>query len=840
MKHSRFLLFTLALSLNLLLHAQSTRTYYNDPLLAPREHNVDFQHLRLDIAFEPVRGIVKGKVTHYFTPLRPKVDSILLDGIDMEIKNVTVNGKPAKFINDSSTIIVYTPSLSWEQKDSMSITYECAPRQGLYFIGWNDKSGLCRKQIWSQGQGIDNRNWIPMYDEMNDKVTTEMNVQFDTAYRVLSNGKFIGKKIKGGTATWSYRLNKPTAPYLIMLGIGKYAVKESKSASGVPLYFWYYPEWKDRVETTYQHSEKIFDFFEKEIGVPFPWESYSQIPVQDFMYGAMENTTATVFGDFFFNDERGALDRGYVSVNAHELAHQWFGDFVTARSDAHHWLQESFATHYNWMAEKEVFGQDHFDWGRRQAQINALDESKRNQLPVAHSEAGSVRHYPKGAFVLYMLKNVLGGREVYNKVIKYYLEKHPYGNVDTEDLLVACHEVTGLQLDWFFEEWLYKGGEPSYFITFENVLENPNDKNAAHFGEFCIRQIQEISELTGLPSSNQTMTNSVNQDEFVQASRSRYSQAGLFKMPVVLEVYFTDGTSESRKVVVHETNEKFRFRIPEGKKVDYVLFDPNNEVMKAVNFQKSFEMLKAQAVKAKYMLDRYDAVTAMASIDIERKRDFLVELYSHPTAAGFYAIRMEIIKQLSQDNNRKSIEVLRKGLADKDLNVRRTVMENFKLLPEELLADVEKLLKDPSYDIITKALDYLTFSNPEKIGFYLEQTKDVEGMPGRNVKIKWLELSSLMNPKYVDQLVSFCSNAFEFRTRVNAMISLKKLNYLDDTAIEYLLEAVCSPNRRLSGPAADVLEFFYTQSAYKRIIINYVEGHEWKPWQERIIKKVVK
>src|SRR3989337_2673526 len=121
------------------------------------------------------------------------------------------------------------------------------------------------------------------------------------------------------------------------------------------------------------------------------------------MYGAMENATATVYGDFFFVDERSFLDRNYVAVNAHELAHQWFGDFVTARSDAHHWLQESFATYYNWLFEREVFGQDHFDWGRRGAQNNALDESVKNKFPVAHSQGGTVRHYPKGAFVLNML-----------------------------------------------------------------------------------------------------------------------------------------------------------------------------------------------------------------------------------------------------------------------------------------------------------------------------------------------------------------------------------------------------------------------------------------------------
>ncbi len=818
-----------------------TRTYINDPLLAARDHSVDFQHLKLELSFEPQKSLVKGKVTHTFIPLRQTVDSIVLDGIDMDIKDITFHGKQIKFKADSENVVIYTPSLQWQKKDSITITYECTPRKGLYFIGWNDKTGICRRQIWSQGQGIDNRNWIPMYDEMNDKVTTEMTVTFDSAYKVLSNGKFLSKKInKNGTNTWNYRMSHPTAPYLIMLGIGKYDIKETKSASGVPIHLWYYPEWKDRVNSTYIYSEKMVDFFEAEIGVSFPWESYSQIPVQDFMYGAMENTTATVFGDFFFTDERGFLERNYVSVNAHELAHQWFGDFVTARSDAHHWLQESFATHYNWLFEREVFGEDHFDWGRRGAQNNSVDESKKNYLPVAHSESGTVRHYPKGAFVLYMLKNVLGGREVYNKCIKHYLEMHPYGNVDTKDLQVACEEVTGMQLDWFFEEWVYKGGEPHYKVTFRDITENSGAKNAAHYSEFIVQQVQEQTEVTGMSSSGKNKANAVSTDPFVQESKNDGpSPSGLFKMPITFEVHYTDGTVEKKSVWIEKQTEVIRMNIPVGKKVEFALFDPDNAVLKTVSFYKSFEMLKAQALRSEHMLDRYDAITAMRTIDIERKRDFLTSYYNDPKAE-FYAIKAEIIRQVSQDKHKLSMDLIKKAISDPNVHVRRAVIDNFKLLPEELLPDVEKLLKDPSYDIVATVLDNLSFANPDKLAHYLEQTKDVEGMPGRNVKIKWLEISSLVNPKYVDQLVSFCSNAYEFRTRGNAMGALKRLNYLDDTAIEYLVEALLSPNRRLSGPAADALEFFYTQSAYKRIIINYVEGRDWKEWENKIIKTVVK
>lgn len=818
-----------------------TRSYIVDPLLAPRDHNVDFQHLKLEVSFVPEQGLVKGKVTHTFIPLRPKVDSLVLDGINMDIKEITLRGKPAKFRADSLNITVYTPSLLWEQKDSLVITYECTPRKGMYFIGWNDNTGICRRQIWTQGQGIDNRHWIPMYDEMNDKVTTEMLITFPDEYRVLSNGKFMGKQeLKTGNSTWHYKMSKPQAPYLIMIGIGKYDVKETKSASGVPMYLYYYPEWKDRVDATYKFSEKIMDFFEKEIGIAYPWESYSQIPVQDFMYGAMENTTATVFGDFLFVDDRAFTERNYIGTNAHELAHQWFGNYVTAHSDAHHWLQESFATYYTWLFELEVFGKNYFDWSRRNAQVNSLDESKKNYMPVAHSEGGSVRHYPKGAFVLNMLKYVLGGKEVYNKCIKHYLEKHPYGNVDSEDLLVACEEVTGMQLDWFWEQWIYKGGEPHYKVTFRDLTENTGEKIQPRYAEFIVQQVQELTDVTGLHESGPNKKNAVSIDPFVQETNPSASSAGLWKMPIWFEVWYTDGTFDRKQVWVEKQTEIVRIPVPPGKKVEFALFDPNNEVLKHVSFQKTFDMLKAQALRAESVLDRYEAIVEMEKIDIERKRDFLVTYYKTQEKANFFSIKAAIIKQLSSDNHKLSESVIRLAIADEDAKVRRAVLDNFKMLPEELLSDVEKLLKDPSYEIIATVLENLAFANPDKLSFYLEQTKDVEGIPGRIVKVKWLEISSLTNPKYVDQLVSFCSNAYEFRTRANAMASLKKLNYLDEHAVEYMVEALLSANRRLSGPAEDALSFFYTQSAYKRIIINYVEGREWKPWQNRIIKTVVK
>lgn len=542
MKKNFFLLLIVIINGNCLFSQTKPflKTLPYDSASVPREHNVDFKHLKLVAEFKPELGKIIGKVTHTFSPIRQFVDSIFLDAPDVQIKTIIFRNNPLRFRTDEKGVTMYfEKSLTWETTDSITIEYSATPRKGLYFIGWNDKTNRSRKQIWSQGQGIDNRYWIPMYDEMNDKITSEMIITFPKPFKVLSNGVKLKVADEGNNQIWHYRMNKPHAPYLIMLGIGEYDIETRTTKSGVKTDLWYYPDWKNRVNGTYEYSAEMIDFFEKEIGVPFPWENYSQIPVQEFMYGAMENTTATVYGDFFLNDERGLLDRSYIGVNAHELAHQWFGDLVTARSATHHWLQESFATHYNMLYEREVFGQDYFDQARRNSQNAALSASTKDLFPVASSNAGTSRWYPKGAFVLEMIKYITG-REAYNKAVKNYLLKSAYGNVTSTDLLISFSETLGQSLDWFWEQWIYKGSEPYYKVEALSTSASTL---------FTIRQLQQLNDASGL-----------------------------FKMPIVFEVHFTDGTMVSEKIWIDQKTQNVEIKHPENKTVAFTLFDPNNQV----------------------------------------------------------------------------------------------------------------------------------------------------------------------------------------------------------------------------------------------------------------------
>jgi aminopeptidase N len=770
-----------------------------DSANVPREHNVDFEHIRLEASFIPEQGLIQGTVYHRFRAIRPEVDTIFLDAPGIRIKQILHHGKELKYIARAEGITIQFPTaIKMNMVDSLSIEYAANPRKGLYFIGWNDPTNRARKQIWSQGQGTDNRHWIPMYDEQNDKVTSEMVVTMFKPFNVLSNGKKLSVRDAGNNQVWHYKMSHPHSTYLIMLGIGDYGIETRTTKSGVQENLWYYPDLANRVKPTYLESTEMLDFFEQEIGISFPWENYSQIPVQDFMYGAMENTTATVFGDFFYVDQRSFIDRKYIGVNAHELAHQWFGDMITARSGTHHWLQESFATHYNMLFESKVFGDNHLAQAFRNAQNQALNASKKDLFPVAHSNAGSTRWYPKGASVLFMLRYVVGD-EVFRAAIKHYLEENSYQNVNTQDLLDAFQEAAGYSLDWFWEEWILRGGEPIWKVDAQS---SPTETT------FNLEQFQ-MNE----------------------------PYVSLFKMPVTLEVHYTDGTSSSEKVWVSEKLHVFRLKHLPAKKVAYTLFDPGNRILKYIEFTKPFEQLAIQAKSANYMLDRLDAVIGMEETPIDQKRKVLQSIVKEES---WYSVRIMALRQLQNDS--KSQKLIASLVADKDNQVRNAVVDLYDTIPTWLVKPIETLLRDSSYIIQEEALIQLCKSNPSKTAEYLELTKNEQGNNAHNVRISWLSIAIANGDKSkVDELIDYSSVSFEFNTRRSAFAEMSKLKIFNSNAIENAWNAAQNPNSRLASGGLGYLKTASKNSpAQKLKIAEFLDtqSKDAADWKLELIKKI--
>ncbi len=230
--------------------------------------------------------------------------------------------------------------------------------------------------------------------------------------------------------------------------------KSLVAKNGTPLENYYYPADANRVEPTYRYTKEIFDFLESEIGVSYPWQNYKQIPVHDFLYAGMENTGTTIFSDSFVIDSVAFIDKNYVNVNAHEMAHQWFGDLVTEQSGEHHWLQEGFATYYAYLAEKDIFGDDHFYWNLLETAKVLKEQSDRGEgQRLLDPKADSTTFYEKGAWALVMLREKLGDN-AFEKGIVNYLNNYKFQNVTVDDFLAEMEKASGVNLKQFKNTWL--------------------------------------------------------------------------------------------------------------------------------------------------------------------------------------------------------------------------------------------------------------------------------------------------------------------------------------------------------------------------------------------------
>ncbi len=246
-------------------------------------------------------------------------------------------------------------------------------------------------------------------------------------------------------------------------------------------------------------------------------------------------------------------------------------------------------------------------------------------------------------------------------------------------------------------------------------------------------------------------------------------------------------------------------------------------------------MLKAQAMKAPNMIDRYDALLALRNTELAEKQDLLLNLFNKEV---FHGIKSEVVYQLVNEKDSKSHELITKAINHKDAQVRKAVITHVKNIPAALLGEYEKLLAEASYETITLALEKLCIQYPEKTTTYLEKTKGVEGTRGRNVMVKWLEYSSKTDKTALDKLVAFSSNSYEFMTRQNAFTSLKKLDYFDEKALANTLDAAFSNNSRLAGPATETLRYFYAKNEYRKMMDDYLVSKNWLSWQSEIVRQI--
>ena len=418
-------------------------TFFSYIVNAQQTGVVDFEKAEVNITVQTEDKSIFGLVTYYFNVLKP-IDSLYVDAKNIEFEDVSVNGSKVEFSLTSNHLII-KKKLDVSLNNELSLSYKSKPKKAMYFVEKEEYT-----QVWTQGQGKYTSNWLPSIDDMNEKIEFDLTVSTPEGFQVIANGKMLEKNIN----RYDFNMQQPMSSYLVALAIGKYDKKEITSKSGIPIQLYYYPEDSAKVEPTYRYTKQMFDFLEEEIDVPYPWQNYKQVPVKDFLYSGMENTSCTIFSDDFMIDEVGFTDKNYVNVNAHELAHQWFGDLVTETSGTHHWLQEGFATYYALLAERDIFGDDYYYWQLYQylKELEAQEQAGQSTA-LLDLKSSSTTFYKKGAWVLHVLREKVGDK-AFKTAVKRYLKKHAYGNVETNDFISEVEKASKMDLSNFVQVWL--------------------------------------------------------------------------------------------------------------------------------------------------------------------------------------------------------------------------------------------------------------------------------------------------------------------------------------------------------------------------------------------------
>lgn len=459
--------------------AGTTRQY-------PRSQPFQVRHLALDLDLLVDEKRVKGSASLEFERVTKDARTLTLDAVGFEIESVTLSARDdthdAEWRYDGDQLHVEVPL---DVTDGMlQVDYAATPRRGLYFIGPDEQVPQRPKQVWSQCQDEDARHWFPCHDAPGAKMTSELRVTVPSGWVALSNGELLEEPDESeGERVFHFAFDAPHPSYLMTLVAGEFSVLEDRPAlladgRKVPVRY-YVP--KGREADGWRSlgiTPQIIEHFSEVTGVPYPWPCYSQVVVSDFTFGGMENTTATTLYEYALLDERAALDIDSVDLVAHELAHQWFGDYVTCRDWSEAWLNEGFATYFEHVERERRLGRDEYDWGVLADLETYLGEAASHYTrPIVCREFQAPidlfdRHlYEKGALVIHMLRRELGDDAFFGG-LRAYLEQYRHGVVETTNLKRTFETVSGRSLDRFFDQWVYQAGQPEIEVncTFEEGL----------------------------------------------------------------------------------------------------------------------------------------------------------------------------------------------------------------------------------------------------------------------------------------------------------------------------------------------------------------------------------
>jgi aminopeptidase N len=674
----------LHVALLLLLAAVPVLAQSNAALMAndhyTRSHDYDLIHQRIAVAdFDWDSLTFRGRVTTTLAALRPDLDSIILDeGALLENTAVTdARGAALRTTRHGDTLVVFPAKpLGFHDTLTFTIAYRGKVKDGdgLTFI---TTDGLPHRprQIWSQGEDHDNHFWFPTYDFPNDKMTWELVATVPTEDMAVSNGRLVSNAAHGATRTVTWSQDEPSATYLVSLIVAP-LVRLHDSWQGIPVDYYVYREDSSRAWPLFHVTPDMIGTYSRLTGVRYPWAKYAQTTVADF-FGGMENVSATTLVDWL-PDARAYQDRPWYQwlLIPHELAHQWFGDYVTTENWANMWLNEGFAEFMpgQYWGQKlgEHAAQDYYaDEYRQYMQID-----RRRPMPLA--ALGSNNIYPKGALVLEMLRDYLGPQRFWAS-IHTYLERHALGNATSDDLRQAVLDATGENLDWFWQEWVYEAGYPQLDVA-------ATYDTAGHTLTLDVKQTQPDTlkpDSTGL----------------------RFTVPSVFHMPVTVRVGTAQGDVTRRFAL--DAREQTVTMSDVMSPPTMVIFDDGNRVLKSLHFEQPTAWLATQLARDPDLWDREWVIGQLAG----RTADSAAAraLAEAAQGADYYLTRAQAADALDSFPAAVALPALAAALRDTSAAVRRAAVGALGSIGGERAIALARraLVDDSSYEVRAAAVTAL-------------------------------------------------------------------------------------------------------------------------------------
>jgi aminopeptidase N len=750
------------------------------PYQWPRSHDYDVQHYRIEVSFDWAKRSVAGQTTISLRPFKGDFKEIELDAGQMSINAVKLSdGQPLKYRYEDGENLFISLDKAYDAGSNIDvkIDYSAAPKKGLTFITPTENDPTRPYQIWSQGETEENHYWFPCYDYPNDKATSELIATVEDKFTVISNGSLVSVKPDATkkSKTWHWKMDQPFSSYLVSIIVGEYAEVKDQYKN-IPVISYVYRNQVEEGRASFAKLAAMVALFSEKTSFEYPYPKYAQTMVRDFG-GALENITATTMTDTAVYDKRALLDVSSDDIVAHELAHSWFGNSLTCRDWGELWLNESFATLMEAVWTEHDKGRDDYlydIYSDQETYFQSWSQGIRRPISTRRypnpDSVFDAYAYQRGGAVLNMLRFVLGD-QMFWKAIKHYVKKHQYQTVETQNLVVAIEEATGQNLQWFFDEWIYKMGHPEFEI-------------ASSYDE-----------------SAKTLKLSVKQAQKPDEKRTWYDAPEFFTMPVDIAITTASGEKINR-VWIGKAEEEFSFAL--DSKPLIINFDRENHIIKRVKFERSDEEVAYQLINDNDVMGRM-----LAAVELKARRTEVAAraLSESVVRDRFWAVRVEAAKALSAFGIQSSRAGLLEAVKDKDSRVRREAIKGLNALKDEKLADVfiGTIKNDPSYFAIAEAAKALGQTGSPRAFEVLSEAIKQESWQGIVRAGAITGLASLKDPRAIDAGLKYIVAGNPPAVRMAAIELLSEVGKGNEKAFELLIAALHDPSVQIQFTAIQAL-----------------------------------